>query len=120
MMRPANGIDVEHLLTDLYAAFNARDIDAVIERLHPDVDWPNGWEGGRVFGRAAVREYWMRQFAAIDPQVDPKGFTTDADGSIVVQVHAVIRDRDGRILNDHRLQHVYRIADSLIVRMDIR
>ena len=34
------------LLQKLYAAFNARDIDAVLPALHPDVDWPNGWEVG--------------------------------------------------------------------------
>ena len=35
----------------LYAAFNARDIDAALAGMHPEVDWPNGWEGGRVHGR---------------------------------------------------------------------
>ena len=40
--------DLEDLLGRMYAAFNARHIDAV----HPDVDWPNGWEGGLVRGFA--------------------------------------------------------------------
>ncbi|MDQ2842107.1 MAG: nuclear transport factor 2 family protein, partial [Acidobacteriota bacterium] len=52
------------LLLQLYAAFNARNIDAVLPALHPDVDWPNGWEGGRMRGRDAVRAYWTRQWAA--------------------------------------------------------
>ena len=38
----------EPLLRDLYAAFNARDVDAVLGHLHADVDWPNAFEGGRV------------------------------------------------------------------------
>src|SRR5258705_6728346 len=41
------------MLRELYASFNARDIDAVLARLAPDVDWPNGMEGGRVHGRDA-------------------------------------------------------------------
>ena len=47
----------EPFLRDLYAAFNARDVDAVLAHVHPDVDWPNAFEGGRVHGREAVREY---------------------------------------------------------------
>ena len=61
----------EQLIRDLYASFNARDIEAVLAHLHPDVDWPNAWENGRLRGHAAVRDYWTRQFAAIDGHVEP-------------------------------------------------
>jgi hypothetical protein len=50
----------EALLRDLYDAFNRRDVDAVIAALHPDVDWPNAFEGGRVHGRVDVRTYELR------------------------------------------------------------
>jgi hypothetical protein len=33
--------------------------------------WPNAWEGGWVKGRDGVRHYWQRQWAALDPHVDP-------------------------------------------------
>ena len=59
--------DRETLLRMLYAAFNARDIETVLAQLASDVDWPNAWEGGRVHGREEVRDYWTRQWAAIDP-----------------------------------------------------
>jgi ketosteroid isomerase-like protein len=45
----------EERVRRLYAAFNARDLDAVLDQLAEDVSWPNAWEGGRVNGRAAVR-----------------------------------------------------------------
>ncbi len=54
----------DQILSGVYDAFNRRDIDAALARMHPDVDWPNAWEGGRVHGRDAVRAYWERQFAA--------------------------------------------------------
>ena len=54
----------EELLRRAYAAFNARDIDGALALMHPDVDWPNGMEGGREHGHDAVRAYWERQFAA--------------------------------------------------------
>ena len=40
-MRP----NPEPLLRSAYKAFNARNIDAALELMHPEVDWPNGWEG---------------------------------------------------------------------------
>ncbi|MGH9765311.1 MAG: nuclear transport factor 2 family protein, partial [Blastocatellia bacterium] len=56
----------QDLLSDVYNKFNARDIDAVLAALHPEVDWPNGWEGGRVHGHAEVRDYWTRQWKELD------------------------------------------------------
>ncbi len=108
------------MLRELYAGFNARDIDAVLERLAPDVDWPNGMEGGRVHGRDAVREYWTRQFTLIDAQVDPVGITERDDGSVVVDVHQVVHSPDGELLSDGHVTHTYAFGDGgLVTRMDI-
>jgi len=83
------------VLTRTYAAFNARDVDAVLAVMHPDVDWPNGMEGGRVRGHAGMRDYWTRQWGMIDPRVEPRRFTTDDAGRIVVDVHQVVRNLSG-------------------------
>ena len=58
-------------LKQLYDRFNARDIDLVLAALDPKVVWANGMEGGHVNGRDGVREYWTRQWALVDPHVDP-------------------------------------------------
>ena len=47
--------DVQVLLRRVYTAFNARDIDAVLSMMHPDVEWPNGMEGGYVYEHDEVR-----------------------------------------------------------------
>jgi ketosteroid isomerase-like protein len=99
-------------LRAMYEAFNARDIDAVLGQMAEDVDWPNSWEGGRVHGREAVREYWMRQWAAIDPTVEPLAFTTRSDGSIAVEVRQVVRGLDGTQLADARVTHAYVLRDG--------
>jgi ketosteroid isomerase-like protein len=112
-------MDHEALLRDVYAAFNRRDIERAIAAMHPDVDWPNAFEGGRVTGRDAVRDYWTRQFAQIDPRVEPVGFVTDADGRISVAVHQVVRGLDGNVLADHTVTHVYTFRDGLVERMDV-
>jgi cation diffusion facilitator family transporter len=108
------------MLRELYAAFNARDIDAVLEHLAPDVDWPNGMEGGRMQGRDAVREYWTRQFTMIDGKVDPTEITERPDGSVVVDVHQVVHSPEGELLSDGHVTHTYVFGDDgLVTRMDI-
>jgi ketosteroid isomerase-like protein len=109
----------ENLLRRAYAAFNARNIDRALAVMHPDVDWPNGMEGGRELGHDAVRDYWTRQFGLIDSHVEPESFE-DVDGKIVVEVHQVVRDLDGALLSDQQVEHVYTLRDGLIARMDIR
>jgi ketosteroid isomerase-like protein len=109
----------EALLRDVYAAFNARDVDAVIATLHPDVDWPNAFEGGRVTGRDDVRDYWRRQFEQIDPRVEPRRLTDAGDGRVAVAVHQRVHALDGTLLADREVTHVYSFRDGLVVRMDV-
>ena len=112
--------DHEQILRAAYAAFNARDLDAAIELMHPEVDWPNAWEGGRVQGHAAVRAYWERQFEAVSSRVEPERFSHEVDGSIAVDVHQVVHDaKTGELLTDSQVRHVYRLEGSLVVRMDV-
>ena len=120
-MAERNAISTEvELLQAVYAAFNRRDIEAVLAEMHPEVDWPNAMEGGRVLGKAAVRDYWKRQFESLDPRVEPQSFTTEADGRIAVDVHQVVHDKAGKLLVDQMIQHVYEIQDGLIRSMEIR
>jgi hypothetical protein len=111
----------EHvLLLKAYAAFNARDIDAALLLLHPEVVWPNGMEGGTVHGHDGVREYWTRQWTVIDPYVEPLIITEDDAGRVVVQVQQTVRDLKGQVMTDQRVIHVYEIANGLVTRMMIQ
>jgi hypothetical protein len=108
------------LLKRAYEAFNARDIDAALVTMQPEVEWPNGMEGGTVHGHAGVREYWMRQWGILDPHVDPVNFHGDERGRIMVDVHQVVHDMSGKLLLDRMVQHVYSIEGGLIRNMQIR
>lgn len=108
------------LLGAVYARFNKRDVDGVLALMRPDVEWPNGMEGGHVNGRDEVRAYWRRQWDILDPHVEPVRIEDDETGSTVVDVHQVIRDLTGKILKDQIVRHVYSFRDGLIKRMDIR
>jgi uncharacterized protein YciI/ketosteroid isomerase-like protein len=106
------------LLTRAYEAFNARDIATALATMHPDVEWANGMEGGAVSGRDAVREYWTRQWAVLDPRVEPRRFVA-AGGHVVVEVHQLVRDLAGRIVKEHNVRHAYAIDGGLIRSMKI-
>lgn len=110
----------EDMLRAAYRAFNARDIAAAVELMHPEVDWPNAWEGGRVVGHEAVAEYWTRQFESISSTVEPERFDHELDGSVTVTVHQVVRDaKTGEVQADTHVLHRYCLQDALIVRMDV-
>ena len=119
-MPAASDIDKERdLLRFVYAAFNRRDIEAILPKLHSEVEWPNGMEGGWVHGREGVRAYWTRQWTMIDPHVEPTRVERAEDGRVIVDVHQVIRDLNGSVLLDRMVQHVYSINDGLIQHMEI-
>jgi hypothetical protein len=110
----------ETKLRSLYAAFNDRDVETALAGMAHDVDWANGWEGGRVVGREAVRAYWQRQWAEIDSRAEPTAIEERPDGSIEVTVHLVARDKDGEIVNDSMGRHVYDFREGLVERMTIK
>jgi SnoaL-like domain len=114
-------VNYEETLRRTYRGFNDREIEAVLDLMHPEVDWPNAWEGGRLVGRDAVRDYWTRQFAEISSNVEPESFTTEPDGAVTVDVHQVVHDASsGDLLTDSRVRHRYWFDDAgLVTRMDV-
>lgn len=112
-------MNADELLRSMYAAFNARDIDGVLAAMTEDVDWPNAWEGGRLVGHEPVRDYWTRQWAAIDPHVEPMEIGPRADGRVAVEVRQRVRDLDGEVLSDGNVVHVYEMRSGLVARMDV-
>ena len=112
--------DEVELLKRVYDRFNARDMETVLAAMHEDVIWANGMEGGQVRGRNEVRSYWTRQWAMIDPHVEPVAFADGPDGEVIVEVHQVVRDLNGNLLADKMVGHVFRIEDGFVKRFDIR
>ncbi|MGW7203941.1 nuclear transport factor 2 family protein [Streptomyces sp. NPDC054837] len=113
----------EELLRRMYEVFSTDGRDAFVPHcLAPDVDWPNVLDGVRLHGRAAVRAYWARQFAAGHPLVRLEGLRLDEDGaSVVASVRQGMRDAGGDHWADGTVEHVYRFdGDGLVARMDVR
>lgn len=107
------------LVRALYDAFNARDLDAVLAAMTADVDWPNGWEGGRLHGTDAVRDYWQRQWRELRPVTTPTSVTERPDGSVEARVRLVVRDPFGTVLARSDVVHVYELDGHLVRKMTI-
>jgi hypothetical protein len=93
---------------------------AVLASMHEDVIWANGMEGGHVHGRDGVRSYWTCQWAIIDPHVEPVEFSSGSNGKVVVEVHQIVRDLQGKLLADQMVGHIFQIENGLVRRFDIR
>jgi hypothetical protein len=116
---PETTLDEQGILIAAYRDFNTRSIDAVLARMHAQVEWANGVEGGHVHGVDAVRAYWIRQWSTLDPHVEPLRIDRDDNGRFLVDVHQTVRDLNGKLLVEKQVRHAYRIVNGLIERMDI-
>jgi ketosteroid isomerase-like protein len=107
------------LLRAAYVAFNARDIDAALAIMTPDVAWPRAFKGGFVRGPEEVRAYWTEQWSEIDGRVEPVAFHLEASGQILVEVHQVVRDLAGAVLADEQVGHRFTFEHGLIKAMEV-
>jgi hypothetical protein len=107
------------LLKAAYAAFNARDIDAALATMAPDVSWPKAFKGGFALGHEAVRAYWTEQWSEIDPRVEPVSFHREVDGRVLVEVHQVVRDLAGTVLADVHVGHRFTLANGVLQAMEV-
>ena len=112
-------ISNQQFLQNLYDAFNKREIETIISLMRPDVKWTNGVEGGFVYGRDAVREYWTNQFKDIQPELETLKFEMDGNNRNVVTVHQIIKDLQGNLLADATVQQIFTIEDGLISLYEI-
>jgi ketosteroid isomerase-like protein len=107
------------LLRAAYAAFNARDIDAALALMTPDVVWPRAFKGGFVRGPEEVRAYWTEQWSEINGHVEPISFYLEEGGRILVDVHQVVRDLAGAVLADEHVGHRFTLEHGLIQDMEV-
>jgi len=107
------------LLHAAYAAFNARDIPSALELMRDDVRWPKAFKGGYAHGPEEVRAYWSEQWTEIDPRVEPVEIVPEPEGTLLVDVHQVVRDLAGAVLFDGHVGHRFTIAKGLIQGMEV-
>jgi ketosteroid isomerase-like protein len=107
------------LLRTAYAAFNARDADAALALLTPEVALPRAFIGGFVRGHEEIRAYWTEQWSEINLHDEPVDFHLEEGGQILVEVHQVVRDLAGAVLTDEHVGHRFTIEHGLIQAMEV-
>ena len=99
-------------------AFNDRDLTRRWLRSR-DVDWLNGTEAASP--RSATRPRSSeRQWSILDPRVTPVAIAVDPDGRVNVLVHQEVHDKNGQLVVDHHVRHVYELTGDLVQHMEIR
>jgi hypothetical protein len=95
-------------------------MEGVFALLTDDVAWANGMEGTHVHGKDAIRDYWTHQWSVIDPHVEPLKIAKAPDGSLVVDVHQVVKNLEGQTLIDETVKHAFRLDGGRVQRFDIQ
>jgi len=110
--------DKVRLLSELYRAFNRREIDRVLAALSPNVRWPDVLEKRELRGHAAIRAYWLAQFETIEPHVEPVEF--EARGAAVaVRVRQAVTVKATGQVSESRVTHTYDFDDGLVAAMAV-
>lgn len=109
----------EEFVQNLYDNFNKREIETVLSIIAEDVKWANGMEGGFIYGRDNVREYWRRQFEVFSPQLEILKSEIDENGRTVVTVHQIVKDLEGNVLADKTVKQIFTLENDLIKTYEI-
>ncbi|PXY44295.1 nuclear transport factor 2 family protein [Flavobacterium hydrophilum] len=110
---------IQNLIKKAYSAFNTRDIDTALSTFHPDVEWPKAFEGGYIQGHEEIRKYWTRQWAEINPNVEPVEIIERANGTVEVAILQIVLDLQGNEMFNGVVKHIFVVQDGLLRRMDI-
>ena len=110
--------DLNNFFRELYKNFNDRKIDLVITNMTDNVKWANGMEGGYVYGREAVKNYWTRQFTMVSSKVTPLKIETENE-SIKIKVHQVVHDLNGNLLADEFVYHLFHLQGNKIAVFEV-
>ena len=103
-------------LSDLYRAFNRRELDRVLSALSPTVRWPNVLEKTELRGHAAVRAYWLAQFETIEPHAEPVEFE-ERQGGVAVRVRQLVTVKATGRVAESSVTHTYGFDDGLVTSM---
>jgi ketosteroid isomerase-like protein len=109
--------EVAELLRDAYQAFNRGEVDAVLDLLHPDVEWvpsSSSLEPNPLRGRDAVREYLAPNF--FESQTAEPLEMIEERNRVLVAARVRARGRGSGIELDQTAYHLFVIEDGRAVR----
>jgi ketosteroid isomerase-like protein len=108
------------VLLRAYAAFNRGEVDALLELLHPDVEWippPTSVEPKPLRGLEEVREYLSPN--VFESQTAEPLETIEEGDRVLVAARIRARGRGSGIELDQMAYHVLTIVDDRAVRFEV-
>lgn len=107
------------VLHDAYRAFSQRRVDDLLAMLAPDVEWPDVAGGTVLRSHDAVRAYWLAQFEAASPVVEPTDFVAVGDDLVAV-VRQQVFDHAGVPLTEAvTVFHRYAFREEKVAAMTV-
>ncbi|MBX3479140.1 MAG: nuclear transport factor 2 family protein [Caulobacter sp.] len=106
------------LVREFYEAFNRRDVEGMAARVHPQADFADLFDGGRVVGREALIVHWRRVLGLIRGELTLVSAKASSDGAFMVAFRHQITNPEGRLWDDGEETLRYEFLDGLISRMD--
>jgi hypothetical protein len=115
--RRSSGDGRDALLQRAYLLFGERDVDALLDRMTEDVEWPDVAGGAVLHGPTAIRAYWEGQFAVSRPEVRLTDVLAAGDDLVAVVDQRVL-DLDGnQLVPPGVVFHRYTFRGDLVRRM---
>jgi ketosteroid isomerase-like protein len=106
------------LATALFEAINGKDLESAAALLHPDADWQDVFNGGRLRGRDTVRAYWGQVFGQIALTATVLDLKVEGDDRLVMTALYTVHDRSGKLWGEDVFTHTFTFRDGLISGMD--
>ena len=102
------------VLRRLHEAFNRRDFEALVQLVHPNIEFVRTGGQSSIKGVAALRE-WMEPDAIEEQHFEPLDFRVKGD-KVLVRVHATGRGAGSGIEIDAVISAVYTLDDHGLVK----
>lgn len=109
----------EDRIAKLYAAINARDLDATVACYAPQARFVDGLEGGMLEGHEAIRAHFVHLFETIRVELALIDLTQLPDGRLRARLQVVARGPGGGLWQDDTVTACYRLDRGLIVEQDV-
>jgi ketosteroid isomerase-like protein len=118
-------IENEELARHAWDAFNRRDFEALLELIHPDMEWrpaqgPGGIEGHVYRGREGYAEWLYKDLPEVweEYHADELEFTDAGEDRVIVSGYVVGKGRGSGVEIRVPFSQLGWVRDGLIVRID--
>lgn len=102
----------------LYETFNRKDLAALVDFYHPDVEYVNEPKGIHLKSREQLTAQWQDHKGRVGISLTPQ-FIRPIPSGVFVRVREVLTRLDGEVFFDGQVGHAYEFLDGAIRRCDI-